>query len=126
LYFKQELISDIFLLASTVFFYHYFGLVGIGVASLIQFILYGCYIIPILKNRYDFSIRKDTYQIIIFCFIIGISASAVSFSIDYPDAYYPLGLILVFSIFYSYRELNKRVAIYPYLIKIKDKFKRNE
>jgi O-antigen/teichoic acid export membrane protein len=40
LYFKQEIISDIFLLVSTVFFYHYFGLVGIGMASLIQFILY--------------------------------------------------------------------------------------
>ena len=126
LYFKQEFISDLFLLVSTVVFYHYLGLMGIGIASMIQFLLYAFYIIPILKNKYDFSIRKDTFRIIIFCFLIGISASAVSFSIDYPDAYYPLGLILVFSIFYSCKELNKRVAIYSYFIKIKNKFKRHE
>jgi O-antigen/teichoic acid export membrane protein len=126
LYFKQEIISDLFLLVSTVVFYHYLGLMGIGIASMIQFLLYAFYIIPILKNKYDFSIRKDTFQIIIFCFLIGISASAVSFFIDYPDAYFPLGFILVFSIFYSYKELNKRVAIYSYFIKIKNKFKRHE
>ena len=126
LYFKQEIISDIFLLVSTVFFYHYFGLVGIGMASLIQFIFYGCYIIPILKNKYDFSIRKDTLKILLVCLLIGMAASAITFTMLYPYAYYPLGIILVFSMFYSYIELNKRVAIYSYLIKIKNKFKRNE
>lgn len=126
LYFKQEIISDLFLLFSTVFFYHYFGLIGIGLASLIQFILYGFYIFPILKNRYNFSIRKDTLRILLVCSLIGISASAITFMIDYPYAYYPLGFILVFSIFYSYRELNKRVTIYSYYIKLKNKFKRNE
>jgi O-antigen/teichoic acid export membrane protein len=126
LYFKQEIISDIFLLVSTVFFYHYFGLVGIGMASLIQFIFYGCYIIPILKNKYDFSIRKDTLKILLVCLLIGMAASAITFTMHYPYAYYPLGIILVFSMFYSYIELNKRVAIYSYLIKIKNKFKRNE
>ncbi len=126
LYFKQEIISDIFLLVTTVFFYHYFGLVGIGIASLIQFILYGCYIIPILKNKYDFSIRKDTLKILLISLLIGIAACTITFTIDYPYAYYPLGLILVFSMLYSYKELNNRVAIYSYLIKIKNKFKRNE
>jgi hypothetical protein len=95
-------------------------------ASLIQFIFYGCYIIPILKNKYDFSIRKDTLKIILVCLLIGMAASAITFTMYYPYAYYPLGIILVFSMFYSYIELNKRVAIYSYLIKIKNKFKRNE
>lgn len=126
LYFKQEIISDIFLLVSTVFFYHYFGLVGIGMASLIQFILYGCYIIPILKSKYDFSIRKDTLKILLVCLLIGMAASATTFTMNYPSAYYPLGIILVFSICYSYVELNKRVAIFSFLIKMKNKFKRNE
>jgi hypothetical protein len=54
------------------------------------------------------------------------AASAITFTMHYPYAYYPLGIILVFSMFYSYIELNKRVAIYSYLIKIKNKFKRNE
>lgn len=126
LYFKLEIISDIFLLFSTLFLYHLLGLIGIGIASLIQFMLYALYVIPILKNKYNFSIRKDTLKIILVCFFMGISASAITFTIDYPYAYYPLGLILVFSIFYCYIELNKRVAIYSYFKKIKNKFKRDE
>ena len=126
LYFKQEIISDIFLLASTVFFYHYLGLVGIGIASSVQFLLYSMYIIPLLKKKYDFSIRKDTFKVILICLIIGISACTITFTIDYPYAYYPLGLILVFSIFFSYIEINKRVAINSYFLKLKNKFKRNE
>jgi len=126
LYFKQEIISDLFLLISTVFFYHYFGLEGIGIASLIQFVLYAFYIIPILKNKYNFYIRKDTFKIISVCILIGISASAITFIIDYPYAYFSLGLILVFSIFYSYIELNKRVDIISYFKKLKNKFKRHE
>ena len=57
---------------------------------------------------------------------MGISASTITFTIDYPYAYYPIGLILVFSIYYCYIELNKRVAIYSYFIKIKNKFKNDE
>ena len=79
-----------------------------------------------LKKKYDFSIRKDTFKVILICFIIGISACTITFTIDYPYAYYPLGLILVFSIFFSYIEINKRVAINSYFLKLKNKFKRNE
>ena len=125
-YFKLEIISDIFLLVSTLFLYHFLGLIGIGIASLIQFLLYAIYVIPILKNKYNFSIRKDTLKIILVCFFMGISASTITFTIDYPYAYYPIGLILVFSIYYCYIELNKRVAIYSYFIKIKNKFKHDE
>ena len=78
------------------------------------------------SNKYDFSIRKDTLKILLISLLIGIAACTITFTIDYPYAYYPLGLILVFSMLYSYKELNNRVAIYSYLIKIKNKFKRNE
>jgi len=126
LYFKQEIASDLFLLIATVFFYHYFGLIGIGISSLIQFLVYAFYVIPILKRKYDFTIRKDTLGIIAVCFFIGFSASAITFVIDYPIAYYPLGLIFIFSVVYSFKELNKRINIYNYLNKIKNKFKRHE
>ena len=126
LYFKQEILSDLFLLVSTVFLYHFLGLVGIGIASLIQFILYAFYIIPILKSKYDFSIRKDTFQIIFVCIFIGILASTITFTIEYPNAYYPLGVLLLISFYYSYTELNKRVDIYSYVNKFKRKFKRHE
>lgn len=125
-YFKQEIFSDLFLLITTLVLYHYLGLIGIGIASLVQFVMYALYVFPILKKKYEFSIRRDTSQVIAICFIFGILASLVTFVLEYPYAYFPLGIILVFSINYSYRELNYRVDVSSYFRKIKNKFKRHE
>jgi O-antigen/teichoic acid export membrane protein len=126
LYFKQEILSDLFLLISTVVLYHFFGLVGIGIASLFQFIIYAFYIINILNKKFDFAIRKDTFKIIWVCFFIGLTSCIITFTIDYPYAYYPLGSIFIISAVFSYKELDKRINLFSYYLKIKNKFKRNE
>ena len=126
LYFKQEILSDLFLFVSTIVLYHFFGLAGIGIASLFQFIIYAFYIINILNKKFDFAIRKDTFKIVWVCFFIGLTPCIITFTIDYPYAYYPLGSIFILSAFYSYKELDKRIDLFSYYLKIKNKFKRNE
>ena len=126
LYFKQEILSDLFLLVATVVLYHFFGLVGIGIASLFQFIIYAFYIINILNKKFNFAIRKNTFKIIWVCFFIGLASCITTYTIDYPYAYYPLGGIFVISTIYSYKELDKRIDLFSYYLKIKNKFKRNE
>jgi len=126
LYFKQEILSDLFLLVSTVVLYHFFGLVGIGIASLFQFIIYAFYIINILNKKFNFAIRKNTFKIIWVCFFIGLASCITTFTINYPYAYYPLGCIFLISTIYSYKELDKRIDLFSYFLKIKNKFKRNE
>jgi O-antigen/teichoic acid export membrane protein len=126
LYFKQEILSDLFLLVATVVLYHFFGLVGIGIASLFQFIIYAFYIINILNKKFNFAIRKDTFKIIRVCFFIGLASCIITFTIDYPYAYYLLGGISVISTIYSYKELDNRIDLFSYYLKIKNKFKRNE
>ena len=126
LYFKQEILSDLFLLLSTIILHHFFGLVGIGIASLLQFIIYAFYIIAILKKKFDFGIRKDTFKVIVVSSLIGLASCLITFTIDYPYAYFPLGSIFIISAFYSYNELDKRINLFSYYLKIKNKFKRNE
>ena len=126
LYFKQEIISDIFLLVATISLYHFFGLIGIGIASFVQFSLYAFYILPVLKQKFAFTIRKDTYKIILISMVIGLVNCLIVFLIDYPFAYYPLFLLLLFSVLYSYKELDRRINIKFYFLKIKNKFKRHE
>ena len=126
LYFKQEILSDFFVLVATLLLYHFFGLVVVGIASLFQFIIYGVYIINILNKKFDFAIRKDTFKIILVCFFVGLASCIITFTIDYPYAYYPLGSICILSTFYSYKELDKRIDLFSYYLKIKNKFKRNE
>ena len=126
LYFKQEIISDIFLLVATISLYHFFGLIGIGIASFVQFSLYAFYVLPVLKQKFAFTIRKDTYKIILISMVIGLVNCLIVFLIDYPFAYYPLFLILLFSVLYSYKELDRRINIKFYFLKIKNKFNRHE
>lgn len=126
LYFKQEILSDLFLLFSTIILYHFLGLVGIGIASLVQFLIYAYFLMYILNKKFDFAIRNDTSKIIWVCFFIGLASCIITFTIDYPYAYYPLGAIFIVSAFYSYKELDKRIDLFSYYLKLKRKFKRNE
>ena len=126
LYFKQEIISDLFLLISTIVLYHFFGLVGIGIASFVQFSGYAFYILPVLKRKFEFNIRKETYKIIWISIAIGLLNCLMVFFLEYPFAHYPIVLIFLFSVVYSYKELDKRINIKSYYLKIRNKFKRHE
>lgn len=126
LYFKQEIISDLFLLISTIVLYHFFGLVGIGIASFVQFSCYAFYILPVLKSKFEFNIRKETYKIIWISIAIGLLNCLMVFFLEYPFAHYPIVLIFLFSVVYSYKELDKRINIKSYYLKIRNKFKRHE
>jgi O-antigen/teichoic acid export membrane protein len=123
LYFKQELIGDFLNITLTIILYHFLGLIGIGIATLINYTFYGFYVFRIVNKKFDFKLRNDTYKIILVCFIIGLLSCSITFLIDYPVAYYPLGIIFIFSIIYSYKELDKRINLFSYYLKIKNKFK---
>lgn len=123
LYFKQELIGDFLNITLTIILYHFLGLIGIGIATLINYTFYGFYVFRIVNKKFNFKLRNDTYKIILVCFIIGLLSCSITFLIDYPIAYYPLGIIFIFSIIYSYKELDKRINLFSYYLKIKNKFK---
>jgi O-antigen/teichoic acid export membrane protein len=123
LYFKQELIGDFLNITLTIILYHFLGLIGIGIATLINYTFYGFYVFRIVNKKFDFKLRNDAFKIILVCFIIGLLSCSITFLIDYPIAYYPLGIIFIFSIIYSYKELDKRINLFSYYLKIKNKFK---
>lgn len=125
LYFKQELLGDFLNIALTIVFYRLYGLVGIGLASVLNFTISGIYIYRILNKRFNFSIRKDTFRILVFSLLIGLSSSFVVFFVNEPFTYLILGVLSALSVFYSFRELDKRIDISSFYTKIKNKFKRN-
>lgn len=123
LYFKQELLGDFLNITLTIAFYHWFGLEGIGIASIVNFTLYGIYVYRILNRKFNFSIRKDTFRILLVSLLIGLLNCLVVFFVDYPFSYLFLGILSSVSIFYSYKELDKRIDISSYYVKIRDKIK---
>ena len=123
LYFKQELLGDFLNISFTILLFHLLGLEGIGIATLINYIFYGFYVFRIVNKKFNFEFRNESFKIILISCVIGLLSCIITFFIDYPYAYYPLGLIFIFSILYSYKELDKRVDLFSYYLKIKNKFK---
>lgn len=125
LYFKQELLGDFLNISMTIVFYRLYGLEGIGLASVLNFTISGIYIYRILNKRFNFSIRKDTLKILLFSLFIGLTSCLVVFFVDYPLAYLILGILSSLSVFYSFRELDKRIDISSFYAKIRNKIKRH-
>ena len=123
LYFAQEIISDLLNIVLTIGLYHYYGLIGIGIASVIHFAVYGFYIYYIVNRNYNFSFRTETLRIIGGTVLLGILAAAVVFYMDYPYAYFPLGGLFIIAALFSLRQLNRKIDLKNYLEKIRDKIR---
>ncbi len=122
LYFKQELLGDFLNIVSTIVFYKFFGLEGIGTAMLLNYILYGIYVYLILNKRFEFGFRKETVTIICCSCLLGFISCLVAFETIYPNSYWFFGVLFLISGVYSFVELNKRISVLSIIIKLKNKF----
>lgn len=125
-YFKQELVSDFLNVSLTILLYHSFGLIGIGVATVLNFSLYGFYVYSIVYKKYDFSFRKDTSKIIVFSVCCGLFCCVSNFCMD--EFYFRInaGGVFVVSVVYSYITLDKLISFRFYINKFRNKILGNK
>ena len=120
-YFKQELFSDFLNVSLTIVMYNYFGLEGIGMAYIINYLIYTFYVYSYVNKKYNFYFMQSSWQLIKNNLFIGIASV---FLILFPNIYIKnslLIILLIISIIYSFNELNKRIDIKNYL---KSKFNK--
>lgn len=123
LYFQQEILGDAMNIGFTIVFFEYFGLLGIGLAILVNYGIYGIYVFKVVQNKFQFSFRKTTAKIIFKSLILGTVATVTVVLFDYPIAYWILSILSVISVYFSYVELDKKVDLKSYLEKIKHKIR---
>lgn len=118
---KMFLFFEIF--SCTIYFilsyfgYRFGGLTGVGIAFLIQYIVYWLVIYVIANSRYKYSIGKSFFKII---FTQSVLISFSVFFLYYPNNYNWISILLLFiSLYYSFIELNKRINITAFLKKYK-------
>jgi O-antigen/teichoic acid export membrane protein len=109
LYFRQEIVGDLFNIGFTILFFYLFGLAGIGMATLLNYSLFGVIIYYILHSKYNFCIRKNTFKLILVSLTLGMASCLIVFYVAYPKAHFYIAIVAIFSIIYSYLELNKRI-----------------
>jgi O-antigen/teichoic acid export membrane protein len=102
--------------------YTLFGLIGIGLAYITQYFFYLVVLYVLIHKRYEFSFDKDLYIILFISVLISLLAY---FSTQYLSSYklfFVLIMLLIGSVFYSFKELNNRMDLKPIIVKYMNKF----
>lgn len=120
-YFKQELISDALYLMFTYFLFKKMGLVGIGLAMVLHFLSYGLYIFYFVNKEYNVKLRQQTKDLILKVLLLSVVLLLVVFLTNgFLQKSLQL-LLVILSLVFVYIEFNKRVAVLPFLLKLKIK-----
>ena len=122
LFFWNELITNAYLLGLNILGYYYFGLTGLGLSFLVAYFLYLIQVYIVAKVNYEFSFDSSFIKIFSFQFGLALlSFLAVKFMNNpYP---YLIGVVLIgVSLWYSYKELDKRIDIKSIFKGIKNRF----
>lgn len=124
LYFKQEILGDAMNIIFTIIGYYYFGLIGIGIAMVFNYSVYGIYVFLVVRKKFNFNFRKNTTALMIKSLFLGIAAASTVTFLDYPNGYVILAVLSILSIYFSYFELNKRIDLKSFTRRLKMKFKK--
>lgn len=111
LFFWNELITNIYLLALNVLGYKLYGLTGLGVSFLVAYILYLVQVFYVSKYKYNFSFKSDFYNIFIPQLALAAGCLLMVKMVEQPYSYFiGMGFIGV-SVWLAYKGLDKRIGI---------------
>lgn len=123
LYFWSDLIANIYILALNILGYHFWGLTGLGMSFVIGYFFGFVQLFWITKIKFNFGFFKSIYLIFTFQLALAISCFVAVKFLDSLYAY-SLGIVLlIISLFYSYKELDKRIGISSIFLNLLQKFK---
>jgi O-antigen/teichoic acid export membrane protein len=123
LYFWSELSASIYMISFNIIGYYFGGLTGLGISFLIAYLLYFIQVFFIANKMYEFLFSKLLIQIFVFQFALALSSFICIMYISKPYSYILGIFIFVISCIYSYKEIEKRVAIKSMVLKFLSKTK---
>jgi O-antigen/teichoic acid export membrane protein len=111
IFFWSEVAANAYLLLFNILGYKYFGLTGLGFSFLISYIFVLLQVYFIANYKYGFSFSPQFYKIFTIQLTIGLLCFAINFFIATPWNYI-VGLPFLFiSMWYSFKELDKRMDL---------------
>jgi O-antigen/teichoic acid export membrane protein len=122
LFFWNELITNIYLLALNIAGYYYWGLAGLGISFLVTYFLYLIQVYFVAKFKFEFSFDDAFIKI----FVIQFGMALLSFlAVQLFSSFwaYGSGIILIgLSCRYSWIELDNRLDLKTIIVNLKNKF----
>jgi O-antigen/teichoic acid export membrane protein len=111
LFFINEALANIFLVILNVIFYKFLGITGLGISFLISCLINLIQIFSIINFKYKFKFEKEFGLMFIIQFLVTLSCFLSIYFIKSSYNYYLSIPFAFISIFYSYRELDKKMQI---------------
>lgn len=124
LFFWNELGGSIHGLGLSMLGYHYGGLTGLGISFLVSYFVYFIQVHAIAKIKYNFSFSYSLLTIFLIQFSLAVVCFAIVSLVKQPY-FYLIGILLItFSTWYSYKELEKRIGIHEIIQSVVKKLKK--
>ena len=121
----EGVFSNILNLCLSVIFYHFWGLVGIGIGFIISYSIYLLVIYTITNKRYNFSFDKTLYPILLSSILfIVLTFLSINYFSSYL-LYITLAVLTLSGTMYSLFQLNKLMNLKPVVIKFLNKVFKN-
>lgn len=124
LFFTIEVAANLLLLGFNLYFYHSYGINGLGISMLISYIVFITIMLSALKIKYAFQFSKELF-ILLIKGMLSLSLCLISiYWLGYPNAYFAEAIIVLVTLLYCFYELNKRMNLKEVVINLKSKIKR--
>lgn len=124
LFFWNELGGSIHGLGFSILGYHLGGLTGLGISFFTSYVLYFLQVFAIAKIKFKFSFNSSLIKIFLIQFSLAVICFVVVNLVKQPYFYF-IGIVLItFSGWYSYIELEKRIGIREIIRSVIEKIKR--
>ena len=117
-FFWNELIVNLYMLFLNIGGYYYLGLNGLGIAFLISYLIYFFQVYFVCRKYYKFKFEVGFIKIFLIQFILAFISFILVKHFYHSYLYYLGFLFFLVSSWYSYTELEKRIAIKDLIKKI--------
>lgn len=108
-FFKQELLGDFLNVSLSILFYQYFGLIGLGLAYVINYFIYALYVYNVVHKNYEFTFNSELKKML---FVnINLALGAILAVLFLPHYSYFLTVLFFFSLGYSFKTLHARIGL---------------
>lgn len=115
LFFTTEIVAVIYGFILNIVGYSLYGLTGLGISYFLKYLIYFVQLYIVTKYHFDFSFVRKALSLAFLAMIIVVMALLTK-SISNMFVSYLSGIVIVvLSVTYSYKELNKRVHVSQYI-----------
>jgi O-antigen/teichoic acid export membrane protein len=119
IFFWNEFLVNFYMLILNIVGYYYLGLVGVGISFLLSYFLYLFQLLILSKKKYHFYYETTFFRIFGILFLNAVFCFLLMKFVSKPYSYFLGSVLILFSVFFSYKELDKRINISALIKKIK-------